>query len=42
VLVWCQFEHTGGILDALEKEAAGWATVMRATFESRGADVREL
>jgi homoserine kinase len=42
VLVWCQFEHTGPVLDALQKETAGWATVMRATFESRGADVREL
>jgi homoserine kinase len=42
VLVWCQFEHTGAVLDALGKEAAGWATVMRVTFESRGADVREL
>ncbi|MFL5823549.1 MAG: homoserine kinase [Solirubrobacteraceae bacterium] len=42
VLVWCQFEQTGQVLAALEKETAGWATVMRVTFESRGADVREL
>jgi homoserine kinase len=42
VLVWCQFEHTGTVMPALEAEVSGWARVMRATFESRGADVREL
>ena len=42
VLVWCQFEHTGSVLDALARQTADWATVMRVTFESRGADVREL
>jgi homoserine kinase len=42
VLVWCQFEQTGAVMRALEREVAGWASVMRAPFESRGADVREL
>jgi homoserine kinase len=42
VLVWCQFEQTGSVLEALERETSDWASVMRVTFESRGADVREL
>jgi len=42
VLVWCQFEQTGGVLAALERETSDWARAMRVTFESRGADVREL
>jgi homoserine kinase len=42
VLVWCHFEHTGAVMAALEAEVAGWAGVMRAPFESRGADVSEL
>lgn len=42
VLVWCQFEQTGRVLSALEREADGWADVIRVTFESHGADVREL
>ncbi|MDQ6732470.1 MAG: homoserine kinase [Actinomycetota bacterium] len=42
ILVWCRYEHTGTIVSALAREAAGWATVQRVTFESQGADVREL
>lgn len=42
VMVWCQFEQTGRVLDALEREIEGWATAIRVTFESHGADVREL
>jgi homoserine kinase len=42
VLVWCQFEQTGRVLDALEREVDGWADAIRVTFESHGADVREL
>ena len=42
VLVWCQFEQTGQVVAALERETAPWAAVMRVPFESRGADVREL
>jgi homoserine kinase len=42
VLFWSYYEHTGGLVQALERETGGWATVIRAPFESRGADVREL
>jgi homoserine kinase len=42
VLVWCHYEHTGMVMDALVRETAGWARVMRAPFESQGADVRGL
>jgi homoserine kinase len=42
VLVWCQYEQTGPVVAALEREVAGWATVLRAPFESHGADVRGL
>ncbi|HLJ02520.1 MAG TPA: homoserine kinase [Solirubrobacteraceae bacterium] len=42
VVVWCQFEQTGNVVEALRRESAGWAEVIRAPFESRGAYVREL
>jgi homoserine kinase len=42
VLVWCHYEQTGQVVQALEHEVAGWANVMRVPFESQGADVREL
>jgi homoserine kinase len=42
VLVWCHYEQTGGVLEALRREAEGWAQVMRVPFEPQGADVREL
>jgi homoserine kinase len=42
VLVWCHYETTGGVVEALRREADGWAQVMRAPFEPQGADVREL
>jgi homoserine kinase len=42
VLVWCHYEHTGAVRDALERETADWARVIRAPFESQGADVRGL
>jgi homoserine kinase len=42
VLVWCHYEQTGAVVHALEREADGWATVLRAPFEPQGADVREL
>jgi homoserine kinase len=42
VLVWCHYETTAGVVEALRREARGWAQVMRAPFESQGADVREL
>jgi homoserine kinase len=42
VLVWCHYEATAGVDEALKREAAGWAEVMRAPFEAQGADVRSL
>jgi homoserine kinase len=42
VLVWCQYDQTAGAVEALRREAAGWADVLHAPFESRGADVRAL
>jgi homoserine kinase len=42
VLVWCHYEQTGAVLDALRRETTGWADVLRAPFEPHGADVREL
>jgi homoserine kinase len=42
VLVWCQYEQTGGVVDRLRRETQGWADVLRAPFETMGADVREL
>jgi homoserine kinase len=42
VLVWCQYEQTGSVIDALRRETEGWASVLRTPFESQGADVREL
>src|SRR3954470_10688138 len=42
VLVWCHYEQTGTVLDALRREMSGWAQVLRAPFEPHGADVREL
>jgi homoserine kinase len=42
VLVWCHYEQTAGVFDALRGRTNGWASVIRAPFESQGADVREL
>jgi homoserine kinase len=42
VLVWCHYEQTGAVVERLTREAHGWASVLRAPFESQGADVREL
>jgi homoserine kinase len=42
VLVWCHYEQTGSVIERLSHETDGWATVLRAPFESQGADVREL
>jgi homoserine kinase len=42
VLVWCRFDQTGAVVEALRRETNGWATVMRAGFEPQGADVRSL
>ncbi|HEX3512268.1 MAG TPA: homoserine kinase, partial [Solirubrobacteraceae bacterium] len=42
VLFWCFYEQTGGVADALAREADGWAALLRAPFEAQGAYVGEL
>ncbi len=42
VLVWCFYEQTGAVVDALRGELAGWADLLRVPFEPQGAYVREL
>lgn len=42
VLVWCFYEQTGAVVEALRGEIEGWATLMRAPFEAQGAYVGEL
>jgi homoserine kinase len=42
VLVWCHFEQTAAVFDGLRRATEGWASVVRAPFETQGADVREL
>lgn len=42
VLFWTYADATGAVAAELRRETAGWAKVLRAPFESSGADVREL
>ncbi len=42
VLFWSHYETTGALVEALRTETEGWADVIRAPFETQGADVREL
>jgi homoserine kinase len=42
VLVWCFYEQTGAVAEALAPEIEGWATLLRASFEPQGAYVGEL
>jgi homoserine kinase len=42
VLFWTQLDATGAVVGRLRRETNGWAEVLRAPFESQGADVREL
>jgi homoserine kinase len=42
VLVWCFYEQTGAVVEALRSEIEGWATLLRAPFEPQGAYVGEL
>jgi homoserine kinase len=42
VLVWCFYEQTGAVVEALRREIEGWAQVIRVPFESQGAFVKEL
>jgi homoserine kinase len=42
VLVWCFYEQTGTVAEALGREVEGWASVVRAPFEPQGAYVEEM
>ncbi len=42
VLFWTQADVTGAVVGRLRSEAEDWADVLRAPFQSLGADVREL
>jgi homoserine kinase len=42
VLVWCFYEQTGAVVEALSQRVEGWATIVRAPFEAQGAYVGEL
>jgi homoserine kinase len=42
VLFWTQADATGAVVGRLRPEIEGWADVLRAPFETQGADVREL
>jgi homoserine kinase len=42
VLFWSHYELTAGVVERLNREATGWATVQRVPFEPMGADVRAL
>jgi homoserine kinase len=42
VLVWCRYDQTGPVIEALKRETDGWAAVIRVPFEPHGADVRAL
>jgi homoserine kinase len=42
VLVWCFYEQTGAVAEALAAQIGGWATLLRASFEPQGAYVGEL
>ncbi len=42
VLVWCFYEQTGAVAEALAHETEGWASVLRAPFEPQGAYVQEI
>jgi homoserine kinase len=42
VLFWTQADATGAVARALRRETTGWGEVVRAPFETQGADVREL
>lgn len=42
VLVWCFYEQTGAVAEALSAEVEGWASLLRAPFEPQGAYVSEM
>jgi homoserine kinase len=42
VLFWCQYDQTATVSERLKRETGEWAAVIRAPFETMGADVRSL
>ena len=42
MLVWCFYEQTGAVAEALGREIDGWATLLRTPFEQQGAFIAEL
>jgi homoserine kinase len=42
VLVWCFYEQTGAVAEALGPLIEGWASLLRVSFELQGAYVGEL
>jgi homoserine kinase len=42
VLVWCFYEQTGAVAEALAEQIDGWATLLRVPFETQGAYVDAL
>jgi homoserine kinase len=42
VLVWCFYEQTGAVAEALAGEIEGWASLVRVPFEAQGAYVDAL
>ncbi len=42
LLVWCFYEQTGAVAEALGPEIDGWAQLVRAPFEPQGAYVSQL
>jgi homoserine kinase len=42
VLVWCFYEQTGAVAEALTPEVEDWASLLRVSFEPQGAYVEAL
>jgi homoserine kinase len=42
VLIWCFYEQTGAVAEALADEVQGWAQLLRTPFEAQGAYVGAL
>jgi homoserine kinase len=42
VLIWCFYEQTGAVVEALRERIDGWAQMLRVPFESQGSYVHKL
>lgn len=42
VMVWCYWQSTGKVVEAIRKRVGDWAEVRRVPFSAMGADVPEL